>query len=401
MNTSFSKNLNTILPLSICFALSASTSSLTVSASSLVGFEISSNKSLATLPLSFHLIGTMLSGLPASLLMKRVGRKYGFIFGTIIGSIGAASAALSIFYKSFTFFCFSVFCLGILSGFTQLYRFAAVDVTSEGFRTKAVSLVMLGGILAGFIGPTVASKAKNLFQDAPFAGSYIIIILLHAFVIIILLIVRLPKPSIEEKTGITRNFKSIFLQPKFVVAILSSMMSYAVMAMIMTSTPLAMTEYCGYPFSDAAFVIQWHIVGMFAPSFFTGSLIKRFGSVTIIITGILINFFCIIINLAGNDVLNFWMALVFLGIGWNFMFVSGTTMVTETYQPAEKAIVQGVNDFFVFGSAAFASLIAGVLQTSMGWEVINLCAIFLLTIVIVSLIWYYFVLSDIKKLRTL
>ncbi len=393
MNTSFSKNLNTILPLSICFALSASTSSLTVSASSLVGFEISSNKMLATLPLSFHLIGTMLSGLPASLLMKRVGRKSGFIVGTIIGSSGAATAALSILYKNFAFFCFSVFCLGILGGFTQLYRFAAVDFTTKEFRTKAVSLVMLGGIIAGFIGPSVASKAKYLLQDAPFAGSYIFMILIHIIIIIILLIIRLPKPSIEEKTGITRNIKTIFFQPKFIVAIISSMMSYAVMAMIMTATPLAMTEYCGYPFSDAAFVIQWHIVGMFAPSFFTGSLIKRFGAIAIIITGIIINLFCIFINLVGNDVLNFWTALVLLGIGWNFMFVSGTTMVTETYQPSEKALVQGVNDLFVFGSAALASLFAGVLQTAIGWESLNLCAIFLLTIVVLAIIWYYFVLS--------
>jgi len=217
----------------------------------------------------------------------------------------------------------------------------------------------------------------------------------------ILLITGLPKPSLEEKTGRTRNIKTIFMQPKFIVAIVSSMMGYAVMAMIMTATPLAMTEYCGLPFSDAAFVIQWHIVGMFAPSFFTGSLIKRFGAIAIIITGILINLFCIIINIAGNDVLNFWTALVLLGVGWNFMFVSGTTMVTETYHPSEKAIVQGINDFFVFGAAAFASLLAGILQTTIGWEAINFCAIFLLILVIVALIWYYFVLSNTKIISTI
>ena len=199
--------------------------------------------------------------------MKKIGRKYGFIVGTIIGLLGATSASLSIVYKKFPFFCFSVFCLGILSGFTQLYRFAAVDVTTEDFRTKAISFVMLGGIFAGFIGPAVASSAKNLLKNSPFAGSYISII--------ILLKINLPKPSIEEKAGKIRKLSKIFFQPKFIVAILSSMISYAVMAMIMTATPLAMTEFCGYPFSDGAFVIQWHVVGMFAPSFFTGSLINN------------------------------------------------------------------------------------------------------------------------------
>ena len=171
--------------------------------------------------------------------------------------------------------------------------------------------------------------------------------------------------------------------------------------LMMAATPLAMVKEYGHTFVDSAFIAQWHMFGMFAPSFFTGSLIKRFGAIVIIITGIFINLFCIIINLSGNDVLNFWMALFLLGIGWNFMFVSGTTMVTETYHPSEKAIVQGVNDFFVFGSAAFASLLAGVLQTSIGWEAINFCAIFLLTIVIVALIWYFFVLSYSKKLTTI
>jgi len=169
--------------------------------------------------------------------------------------------------------------------------------------------------------------------------------------------------------------------------------------MIMTATPLAMTEYCGHPFSDAAFVIQWHVVGMFAPSFFTGVLIKRFGSLPIIVTGILLNFLCILINFAGSEVFNFWFSLIFLGIGWNFMFVSGTTMITETYNPSEKAIVQGTNDFFVFGSAAFASLIAGVLQTSLGWEAINFFAVFLLAILIVVILWYLIKFNKSKEIK--
>ena len=398
MPNSDSNFLRTILLLSVCFAFSGTTSSLTVSASSLVGFEIASNKALATLPLSFHLLGTMLTGIPASLLMKRVGRRYGFMIGTGIGASGAAAAAVSIIYSNFALFCLSIFCLGILSGFTQLYRFTAADMVTKEFRTKAVSLVMVGGILAGFIGPSVASKAKDLIADAPFAGSYLFVILFHVLIVAILFMIRLPQPSVEEQTGETRPLKVIFSQPKFIVAVLTSMIGYGVMAMIMTATPLAMTEGSGHQFSDAAFVIQWHVVGMFAPSFFTGSLIHRFGAVPIIITGILLNLLCIGINFAGTDVYNYWFALFFLGMGWNFMFVAGTTMVTETYRPAEKAIVQGVNDFFVFGAAAISSLLSGVVQTTLGWETVILSTIPLLGLVVIALLWYCYGFSNPKKL---
>ncbi len=379
-----------ILLLSICFSLSASTSSLSVSASSIVGFQIAENKALATFPLTFHLLGTMLAGIPASILMKFIGRRYGFLIGTGIGTFGAASASLAIIYSSFPFFCLSIFCLGILNGFAQLYRFTAVEVSSIELRTKAVSYVMLGGIAAGFIGPAIAAEGKDYIENAQFAGSYLSIILLYFFIVIILMRIRLPQPSVEEQTGDTRPLKVIFMQPKFIVSVLSAMIGYGVMAMIMTATPLAMTKGSGYPFSDAAFIIQWHALGMFAPSFITGSLIKRFGAVQIIFTGILLNFICIAINISGTELINYWSALVLLGVGWNFMFVAGTTMVTETYQPAEKAIVQGVNDFLVFGTAALCSLLSGVLQTSFGWETVNLSAIPLLMIVLVSLFWFIF-----------
>jgi len=392
--------LKTILLLTICFALTGSTSSLTVSASPLVGFQIADNKALATLPLAFHLIGTMLAGMPASFLMKRVGRRYGFVIGTGIGSIGAVSAALSIIYFNFALFCLSIFCLGILSGFAQLYRFAAADVATKEFRTKAVSLVLFGGIVAGFIGPTVASKAKDLIPGAQFAGSYLVVLLFHFFIFLILLRTRLPRPTAVEQKGETRPLKEIFSQPKFIVAVLSSMVGYGVMAMIMTATPLAMTEGSGHPFSDVAFVIQWHVVGMFAPSVFTGYLIHRFGSVSIIITGILLNILCIAINIFGSEVLNYWLALILLGMGWNFMFVAGTTMVTETYHPAEKAIVQGVNDFLVFGIAAISSLLAGTLLTSLGWEAVNLSSIPLLGLASIALLWYIFGDAQKKELST-
>ena len=396
MPKSESNFLRTILLLSVCFAFSGTTSSLTVSASSLVGYGLADNKALATLPLSFHLLGTMLAGIPASLLMKRVGRRYGFMIGTGIGVSGAGAAALAIINSNFIFFCMSIFLLGILSGFSQLYRFAAADVASPEYRAKAISWVMFGGIIAGFIGPTIAVKAKDLITDAPFAGSYLFVIMFHLVIVSILFMIRLPQPSVEEQTGEMRPWREIFSQPKIIVAILTSMTGYAVMAMIMTATPLAMTKGSGHLFSDAAFVIQWHVVGMFAPSFFTGSLIHRFGTLPIIVTGILLNLLCIGINFVGTEVLNYWSALILLGMGWNFMFVAATTMITETYRPAEKAIVQGVNDFFVFGSAAISSLLAGVVLTTWGWEAVNLSLIPLLGFVGIALLWYSYSLRKPK-----
>jgi len=392
------KYLSIILLLSLCFAFSGSTSSLSVSAASLVGHDIANNKTLATLPLSFHLLGTMLSGLPASLLMKRVGRRYGFIIGTGVGILGASIATFSIIYSNFVLFCFSLFLLGILSGFQQLYRFAAAEVVSSEFRAKAVSWVLLGGIFAGFIGPTIAANGKDLIENAPFAGAYLFVIILHLVIVAVMFFIRLPQPTLEEQTGESRPLREIFSESKVLVAVLTSMIGYGVMAMIMTATPLAMTEASGHHFSDAAFVIQWHVVGMFAPSFFTGSLINRFGKVPIIFTGILLNLLCIAINLSGTDVLNYWVALILLGMGWNFMFIAGTTMVTETYRPAEKAIVQGVNDLFVFGAAAISSLFAGVIQTNWGWEAVNLSAIPLLVIVVIALLLHSNSLIKTKEL---
>jgi len=275
-----------------------------------------------------------------------------------------------------------------------LYRFTAVEVSRVELRTKAVSYVMLGGIAAGFIGPAIATKGKDFFENAQFAGSYLSIILLYFLIVMILLRISLPKPSVMEQTGDMRPLTVILRQPKFIVSVLSAMIGYGVMAMIMTATPLAMTKGSNYPFREAAFVIQWHALGMFAPSFITGSLIKRFGSVPIIFTGILFNFICIAINISGTEVINYWSALVLLGVGWNFMFVAGTTMVTETYQPAEKAIVQGVNDFLVFGTAAICSLLSGVLQTSYGWEIVNLSALPLLLIVLFSLFWFLYSINQ-------
>ena len=373
--------------LGVCFAFSATSASLNVAAASLVGNTLAENKALATLPLSLNLLGTMSAGLPASLLMRRYGRRGVFLLGVLLGTLGAGTAAFSIIHENFVLFCASIFCIGLLLGIGQLYRFAAVDVAEPEFRSRAISLVMAGGIVAGVLGPGIASYARDLIPEARFAGSYLAIITLYAVIALILSVLRLPSMQTPGEDAPQRPLPEIFRQPKLIVAVVSAAIGYAVMALVMTATPLAMTHH-HHAFPDAALVIQWHVVGMYAPSFFTGNLIQRFGSLRIILIGILLNALCVAINLTGQSWWHFWTALVLLGVGWNFMFVAGTALLTETYRPEERAAVQGANDLMVFASAATGSLLAGVLLNLLGWQWVNLLALPLLVAVTALMVWY-------------
>ncbi|HIF70256.1 MAG TPA: MFS transporter [Candidatus Lambdaproteobacteria bacterium] len=373
--------------LTACFALTGSVASLTVSAGSLIGYAIAENKALATLPLFLSLLGTMSAGIPASLLMRRVGRRNGFLVGTGIGTIGAFSGAYAILIGSFPLFCVSTYMIGLLIGFNHLYRFTVVEIAGPEFKAKAISLVMAGGIVGGLIGPTLAMQGKDWVANAPFAGGYLAVTGLFAVVAGILAFLDLPRPTTEEQHGVRRPLAELIVQPNLVLAVVSAALGYAVMALVMTATPLAMTHR-EYLFSDTKLVIQWHIVGMFLPSFVTGSLIQRFGATRMMMMGVTLNLICIALNLHGETWWHFWAALILLGTGWNFMFISGTTLLTETYRPAEKALIQGINDFLVFGTAASASLLAGVLLNNVGWRGINWSALPILAIVVVTLLWY-------------
>ena len=376
-----------LLLLTTCFALTGSVASLTVAAGSLVGHAIAANKALATLPLVLKLFGTMSAGFPASLLMRRVGRRNGFLIGTSLGFIGALTGAYAILISSFSLFCTSTFTLGMMMGFNQLYRFVAVEIAGPSFKAKAVSLVMVGGIVSGTLGPLLAAQGKDWVDNAPFAGGYLAVAGVYVLVIAILAFLDLPHPTAEEQHGTRRPMGEFVAQPNLILAVASASMSYAVMAFIMTATPLAM-NHRDYAFSDTALVIQGHVMGMFLPSFFTGSLIQRFGSPRMIATGVVLNLVCIALNFHGESWWHFWTSLMLLGVGWNFMFISATTLLTETYRPAEKALVQGGNDFLVFAMAASGSLLAGVLLSVMDWWELNLTALPLLGIVVVTLIWH-------------
>ena len=356
--------------LGLCFAMSGTSASLTVSSAALVGQRIAENPAWATLPLSLNLLGTMSSGIPASLLMQRIGRRNGFRIGTVVGLLGALLNIYAIQSESFILFCLGSYLIGCLLGFGQLYRFAAVEVTPEEHKARAVSLVLFGGIFSGILGPGIAFLTKDWVEGAPFMGSYQSLIGLYILVFLLLQLVDLPKPTASEQQPRTRPFWDIMRQTSWKISVFSAALGYAAMALIMTATPLSMQAH-HHAFSASAFVIQWHVIAMFLPSFFTGNLIQRFGRKNIMLMGIGLNLLCILINTQGQFFLSYWSALILLGVGWNFMFIAGTTLLTETYRPEEKALVQGANDVLVFGSAAGGSLLAGILQNQIGWESLN------------------------------
>lgn len=340
-----------------------------VTLAGLIGFQLAVDKSFATLPVTCLVVGTALATVPASLLMRRFGRRRGFMLGGWLGLSGALLACLAIYHANFGLFCAGSFVFGGFSAFAQYYRFAAADIASPQFKSKAISLVLAGGVVAGFIGPEIAKVTRELLPPFLFLGTYLAAVVLSCVTLAVQWFIDLPVPKQGAQPESGRPLAEIARQPIFMVAALSGMIGYGTMNLIMTATPLAMLQ-CGYPFDAAATVIQWHIVGMFGPSFFTGSLVNRFGVLRIIMAGVVLNLACAAIALSGTEVMNFWFALVMLGIGWNFMFVGGSTLLTEAYRPAERAKAQALNDFLVFGTVALASVSSGGLLVEFGWNAV-------------------------------
>ena len=363
-----------------------SANSLIIATSALVGFSLSPEKQLATLPLALMFLSGTAITMPASLLMKYIGRRSGFIIGLLIGIIGAAFSAFAIVSGSFTGFCLGACLIGICNGFGAYYRFAAADVSTEAFRSRAISLVLAGGVVAAFVGPNLANLTKNWIGSALFAGGYVSIAILYAIAIGVLTFSRLPRPAQGEAHGVSRPLSEIIQQPVFIVAVLGGMISYGTMNVVMTATPLAMQAH-GHLFSDTALVIQWHLLGMFVPSFFTGHLIKKFGIPPVMIAGAISLLLCTVVNLSGTDVVFFWIALVLLGVGWNFLFIGSTTLLTHTYALPEKAKTQGINDFIVFGTVSITALTSGWLHHWFGWQMINWGAIPVVLIAFSAAVW--------------
>jgi MFS family permease len=363
--------------------------SLIITVHALAGFMLATDKTLATLPLGVMFTLVMISTIPASLFMKRYGRRLGFVLGQTIGTVAASISVYAIYQESFWLFVVGAGFLGTHTAVWQYYRFAAADTASEAYRSRAISYVLAGGVVAAILGPELAKYSRELFAPVVFAGNYVVIAIICLITITVLQFVSIEAPSAEERSGSGRPLLMIVRQPKFVTAVLSAMCGYGVMVLVMTTTPLAVLDN-EHSFNDAAFIIQWHILGMFVPSFFTGHLIRRFGVLRIILVGTLLTAICVVVNMSGVGLPQFWIALVALGVGWNFMFIGGTTMLTETYEPSEKAKVQATNDFLVFGTVAVASLSSGILFNTIGWQGVNLAVVIPILLMLAVTVWFRF-----------
>ncbi len=384
MNDALTKKNVAIL--GVCQALFNSSMSILIALGALVGYSLVDDKAFATLPVTSVVTGTALATIPASLLMRRIGRRNGFLVGALIGFAGSLVACLGIVSQQFWTFTAGTMLVGMFASFGNYYRFAAADSASESYRGKAISLVLAGGVVAGFAGPEIAKWTKDLLLPFTFLGCYVSVAGLMVATAVLLLFLQTPPMAPELKTEAARPLSAIMIKPTFIVAAMSGMIGYGVMSLIMTATPLAMTAH-GHPFDSAATVIQWHVVAMFGPSFLTGPLVSRFGALRIIVAGACLNLICVVSAVGGLDLANFWIALVLLGVGWNFMFIGATTMVTEVHNTAERAKTQAANDFLIFGAVATASLMSGQVLHNFGWNAVAYAAVPFLLLSIVGAIW--------------
>ncbi|UCH72795.1 MAG: MFS transporter [Rhodospirillales bacterium] len=376
----------TVLVLAICQVLAMTAAFMIIVVSALAGQMLAADKSLATLPVSLMFVGNMAMTIPASLLMKRVGRRVGFTVGAAFGIGAALVGTWGLLSGNFTIFALGGLLQGCYNAFWQYYRFAAADAVTEDYKSRAISYVLLGGVVAAVIGRELAEFTAGLVQAAQFAGSYLAMAALAAFAMVLIQLIAIPPPSEEERAGAGRPLQEISRQPTFLIAVLAAMIGYGSMALVMTATPLAMQGH-GHSFPDTTFVIQWHALGMFVPSFFTGHLIRHFGAVRIILAGTVAMLAMIAVNMSGAGMLEYWSALLLLGIGWNFMFIGGSTLLTEVYTLPEKAKVQGINDFLVFGANAVASLSSGVIFARFGWLAVSYAVILPMIVVLVAAVW--------------
>jgi MFS family permease len=378
--------------LSAAGALGGAPSSIAIAIGGLAGaYLLGPDKSLATLPVSLFIVGGAMASLPAAMLMARVGRKAGFLVGSVSGILGGIVAAYAIAAGSFIGFLIGLAIAGTASAFIQQYRFAAADSGSPEVRAKAISWVLAGGVAAAVLGPQSIILTRHWFDPIPFVGGFLAMSVLAALGLLVLFGLRGAAAAIPEPAARSggRPIGEIIRQPRFIVALVCGIGSYALMSLVMTAAPLAMVA-CGLGQDTVALGIQWHAIAMFAPSFFTGSLIARFGKEPVIAVGLALLAGCAVVALAGIDIAHFWGALILLGIGWNFGFIGATAMLTETYRPQERARVQGLNDLVLFGFVALASFSSGALFSGVGWNALNMIIFPVVTICAAALVLGYF-----------
>ena len=362
-----------IVILTIAQALGASSPPIVISLGGLVGQKLSSDPALVTLPVSLFNLGLALGTLPAAFFMRQFGRRNAYMLGALVGASAGVIAAAGIFASSFVIFCLGTLTAGFYAAYVQSYRFAATDAATGDMKARAISWVMVGGLVAAIVGPQLVIWTRDTIPGAMFAGSFLSQAVLGLLALPVLFMLRAPKvrkdPNAIHDTG--RPLGEILRSPRFILSVAAGVCSYALMTFVMTAAPIAMVGH-GHSVDHAALGIQWHVLAMFAPSFFTGKLITRFGKEKITALGLVLIAFSAIIALGGFDVGHFWGALIFLGIGWNFGFIGATAIITSSYRPHEADKVQGFHDIVLFGTVALSSFSSGKVFTAWGWSVMNL-----------------------------
>jgi len=378
-------NKNLVL-LIICQGLFLTNNVTFIAINGLVGLSLAPVDWMATLPVMGYVVGGAFSTSIVAKSQNYFGRKISFQLGLLVAALSALLCAYAAYSKNFGLLVLGTFIAGYYSANGQLYRFAAAELTDASQRDKAVSWVLAGGILGAIIGPNLASWTKNLF-DTAFLGAYLTLSIAALLGIAVMQRIHFPQElKTQHSLSDGRPLKTILLQPVFIVAIIGAALGYGVMNLLMAATPLAM-QICGLPFSDTAFVLEWHVIGMFAPGFFTGALIQRFGAPKMMATGVALNFGCILIALSGTDLHQFFFALFLLGVGWNFLFTGATSLAMTAYQPNERDKAQASINFFVFGTMAFTSFGSGALITSHGWDILNLSSLIPVAATALTLLW--------------
>lgn len=352
----------------------------------LVAHSLLDAKELATLPMTAFWLGGALATIPASMLMKSIGRRNGFLVGALVGVAGGAVCTYAVYEGSFWMFCGGGIVMGIYFAFGQYYRFAAVDVADDAFKSRAISLVVAGGIVGAFLGPETARWTRELFGPVPFLGAFISLSVFSLLTFLVLSFVRIPVVERRQEFVESRPFVQIVLQPAFIVAVLAGTLAYAAMQLAMVATPLAMKTH-GLSFGDATLVIEWHVFGMFAPGFVAGAMIARFGVLNVISWGALLMCIAVAFAVTGIEFWNFWWSIFLVGVGWSLMFIGGTSLLSECCSPSEQAKGQGFNDFLIFVALTVASLSAGFVLEFLSWNAIAFVTLPMALLVGTAALW--------------
>lgn len=375
-----------LLLLSVCQALFLTNNVTFIAINGLVGLQLAPVGWMATLPIMGYVVGGALAAGPVAQLQARWGRQRTFQAGLVVAALTAAGGGVAVSLGSF----WGLLAVTVLAGFynanAQLYRFAGPELVAPAHKAQAISLVMAGGVVGAFIGPNLANLTRD-WLPTPFAGAYVALVGVALLSLGVMSRIRFPAhvpPAPGSDPG--RSVAELARQPAFIVAAASGALAYGVMNLLMAATPLAMAG-CGLPFSDAARVIEWHVLGMFLPAFFTGHLIQRFGTLPVMGVGVVLNFACVAVALTGLELERFLVALLLLGVGWNFLFTGATTLLTTTYLPHERTRAQGAMDFCVFATTAVTAFASGALVTTQGWFLLNLGSLLPLTLIVVALVW--------------